>query len=59
MTLPRRVLISPLCASMRIGCARGHLGTCSGLGLGLGLGMGLGLGFRGHLGTVLVEKRRW
>ena len=27
--------ISPLCASMRIGCARGHLGT------------------------VLVEKRRW
>ena len=35
LTLPRRVLISPLCASMRKGCARGHVGS------------------------VLVEKRLW
>lgn len=26
LMFPRRVLISPLCPSMRIGCARGHLG---------------------------------
>ena len=30
-----------------------------GVGVRLRLGLGLGLGFRGHLGTVLVEKRRW